>query len=188
MEPVHAWLPKLVNSMLRFAKYGSEISSSPNDSDTRAGDFASEAMTGVAIAKSGFTRPAPVRVSGYAAPFSSRVCTAVFIIAALRMDGVQSGCRSISNAAAPATCGAAIEVPLTPEAVGGRGEVRLWTARAASGFPVVVIEADSAAALAAVSPKLPHYGAKSYLLFDQGELITSGIWPPDAKPLRVEFP
>ena len=111
MEPVHAWLPKLVNSMLRFAKYGSEISSSPNDSDTRAGDFASEAMTGVAIAKSGFTRPAPVRVSGYAAPFSSRVCTAVFIIAALRMDGVQSGCRSISNAAAPATCGAAIEVP-----------------------------------------------------------------------------
>ena len=83
---------------------------------------------------------------------------------------------------------AAIEVPLTPEAVGGRGEVRLWTTRAASGFPVVVIEADSAQALAAVSPKLPHYGAKSYLAFEGGKLAASGIWPPDAKPLRVEFP
>jgi hypothetical protein len=83
---------------------------------------------------------------------------------------------------------AALDVPLTPEAVGGRGEVRLWTTRAASGFPVVVIEADSAQALAAVSPKLPHYGAKSYLAFEGGKLAASGIWPPDAKPLRVEFP
>ena len=112
MEPAHAWSPKLVNSMLRLAKCGPATSSRPNDSDTLVGESASVAMIGVSMAKPGFTRPAPVRVSGYGAPFSSRICTAVFINAALRMEGVQSGCRSISNAAAPATCGAAIEVPL----------------------------------------------------------------------------
>ena len=98
--------------MLRLAKYGPEISSRPNDSDTRSGAAAAAAITGVSMAMCGFTRPAPVRVSGYGSPFSSRVCEAVFINAALMTEGDQSGCRSINNAAAPATCGAAIEVPL----------------------------------------------------------------------------
>ena len=73
MELVHAWLSKFVNSMLRLAKYGPEISNRPNDSDTRSGAAASAAITGVSMARRGFTRPAPVRVSGYGAPFSSRV-------------------------------------------------------------------------------------------------------------------
>ena len=110
--PIHGWAPRLVNSMLRLAKRGSPTSSKPNDSDTRPGDSASVAITGVSMARLGFTRPAPVRVSGYGAPYSSRVCTAVFINAALTIVGVQPGCRSSSNAAAPATCGDAIDVPV----------------------------------------------------------------------------
>ena len=74
------------------------------------------------------------------------------------------------------------------EKFAGQGELRVWTTRATRGFPVIVIEAESTAAVEAVTWRLPHYGAKSYLLFDQGELITSGIWPPGAKPLRVEIP
>ena len=83
---------------------------------------------------------------------------------------------------------AAAELPGKPESFGGRGEVRVWTTRAARGFPVIVIEADSAEALAAVTAKLPHYGATSFLLFDGGEVVAKGVWPPSAKPLRVEFP
>ena len=83
---------------------------------------------------------------------------------------------------------AAAELPGTPENVSGRGEARVWTTRAARGFPVIVIETDSVAALEAVTRKLPHYGAKSFLVFDGGEVATSGIWPPGAKPLRIEFP
>ena len=83
---------------------------------------------------------------------------------------------------------AAAELPGTPENVSGRGEARVWTTRAARGFPVIVIETDSVEALEAVTRKLPHYGAKSFLVFDGGEVATSGIWPPGAKPLRIEFP
>ena len=115
MELIQSWFSKFVNSILRLAKCGSEISSRPKDSDTRSGASASAATTGVSMAWPGLTRPAPVRVSGYGAPFSSSICTAVFINVALMMEGIQPGCRSISNAAAPATCGAAIEVP--PESI-----------------------------------------------------------------------
>ncbi len=83
---------------------------------------------------------------------------------------------------------AAAELIATPESFDGGGDVRVWTTRATRGYPVIVIEADSAGALAAISRKLPHYGAKSYLVFDQGKLTTSGIWQPTAKPLRVELP
>lgn len=83
---------------------------------------------------------------------------------------------------------AAAELPATPESIDGRGALRIWTTRAARGYPVIVIEVDSAEALAAISRKLPHYGAKSYLAFEKGKLAMSGVWPPAAKPLRVEFP
>jgi hypothetical protein len=87
---------------------------------------------------------------------------------------------------------AAAELPARPESpdgkFAGRGELRVWTTRSPRGFPVIVIEAESPEALEAVTRRLPHYGAKSYLLFDAGELVTSGIWPPGANPLRVELP
>lgn len=83
---------------------------------------------------------------------------------------------------------AAAQLPATPESFSGRGEVRVWTARAVRGFPVIVIEVDSAEALKAVSRRLPHYGSKSFLVFDGGEVVSKGVWPPSAKPLRVEFP
>ena len=60
----------------------------------------------------GFTMPAPwARASVLLAPSESRVGLAVVIIADWISCGVQSGCRPCMNAARPAMCGAAIDVP-----------------------------------------------------------------------------
>ncbi|MCH7930271.1 MAG: M1 family peptidase [Proteobacteria bacterium] len=74
-----------------------------------------------------------------------------------------------------------------PAAVAGRGDARVWTARLATGQPMVVVEADDGAALERLARPLPHYGAKSYLVFEGGKVTMSGVWPPAARPLRVEF-
>ena len=75
-----------------------------------------------------------------------------------------------------------------PAAVAGRGDARMWTARLATGQPLVVVEADDGEALERLARPLPHYGAKSYLVFESGKVTMSGVWPPAGRPLRVEFP
>ena len=57
-------------------------------------------------------RPPPSRVAGTSRPFENRTGTPVVTSADLISDTVQSGCRCIRSAAAPATCGAARLVPL----------------------------------------------------------------------------
>ena len=76
----------------------------------------------------------------------------------------------------------------TPVEFIDRGEARIWTGMGARGFPALVIEAESAAVLGDLAARLPHYGAKSYLLFEDGEVTVSGTWEPAEKPLRFEFP
>ena len=68
-----------------------------------------------------------------------------------------------------------------------KGDMRVWTATGGRGFPVLVIEVENAAQLTALTPRLPHYGAKSYLVFEDGDVIDSGVWPAKDKPLRFEF-
>ncbi|MEE2980954.1 MAG: M1 family aminopeptidase [Pseudomonadota bacterium] len=68
-----------------------------------------------------------------------------------------------------------------------KGDMRVWTATGGRGFPVLVIEVKNAAQLTALTPSLPHYGAKSYLVFEDGDVIDSGVWPAKDKPLRFEF-
>jgi aminopeptidase N len=68
-----------------------------------------------------------------------------------------------------------------------KGDIRVWTATGGRGFPVLVIEVESADQLRALTPRLAHYGSKSYLVFEDGELIDSGVWPGKEKPLRFEF-
>ena len=63
----------------------------------------------------------------------------------------------------------------------------MWTARLVNSAPLVVVEAASAEALAAIAHRLPHYGSKSFLVFDDGKVVEQGVWPTDARPLRIEF-
>ena len=76
----------------------------------------------------------------------------------------------------------------TPVDIMERGEARVWTGMGGRGYPALVIEAESAAMLAELAARLPHYGAKSYLLFEDGEVTVSGTWEPIEKLLRFEFP
>ena len=53
---------------------------------------------------------------------------------------------------------------------------------------LVVVEAASAEALAAIVHRLPYHGSKSFLVLDDSKMIAQGVWPADAHPLRIEFP
>ena len=77
-------------------------------------------------------------------------------------------------------------LPARPADLPG-GEARMWTARLVNSAPLVVVEAASAEALAAIVHRLPHYGSKSFLVFDDGKVVEQGVWPTDARPLRIEF-
>ena len=62
-----------------------------------------------------------------------------------------------------------------------------WTARLASGAPVLVISADDTAALEALLRPLPHYGGQSYVMFDAGRAVERGIWPVSRGPLYLDL-
>lgn len=78
-------------------------------------------------------------------------------------------------------------LPSTPAPLAGRGTARVWTAQRAGGLPLLVIEADSPAALEALLRPLPHYRRDSYLVFDGGKAADRGVWPPGDGPLRHRF-
>ncbi len=52
-----------------------------------------------------------------------------------------------------------------------------WTTRLSNNTPVLVVSADSSAALEALLRPLPHYGRQSYVLFDGGRAQRRGLWP-----------
>jgi hypothetical protein len=70
-----------------------------------------------------------------------------------------------------------------PGTISGRGTARVWTARRVSGEPLLVVAADDAQALETLLRPLPHYGGKSYLVFDGRRAIDTGIWPVSDSPL-----
>lgn len=70
-----------------------------------------------------------------------------------------------------------------PERLAGRGSARVWTARRQDGEPLLVVAADDAAALEALLRPLPHYGGKSYLVFEGGRATESGVWRLADSPL-----
>ena len=82
--------------------------------------------------------------------------------------------------------------PALPEkgntpALPARGSARAWTARLADGQPALFVAADDAAALAQLLRPLPHYGAKSYVIFDGRHATQSGLWPTADSPLSRQF-
>ncbi|MCK5622823.1 MAG: M1 family peptidase, partial [Alphaproteobacteria bacterium] len=70
-----------------------------------------------------------------------------------------------------------------PDSLAGRGTARVWTARRGNGEPLLVVAVDDVQALEALLRPLPHYGGKSYLVFDGRRAVDMGTWPVLQSPL-----
>ena len=83
------------------------------------------------------------------------------------------------------------DFPTTPKALQGRGSARVWAARHQSkdgrSLPLLVVEANDLQALQGLLRPLPHYGRRSYLVFNAETVIDSGVWPAMGSPLSVTF-
>lgn len=75
----------------------------------------------------------------------------------------------------------------TPEPLVGRGTARVWTVSKPGRHPALIVAADGQAALAALLRPLPHYGGRSYLVFDGRRAIDKGVWPATHSPLTRSF-
>ena len=82
---------------------------------------------------------------------------------------------------------ARFELDGVPESLAGRGTARVWTARRNGGAPLLVVAADDVAALEALLRPLPHYGGKSYLVFEGRHALETGTWPVQHSPLTRRF-
>ena len=71
-----------------------------------------------------------------------------------------------------------------PPRLDGKGSARVWTG-SHEDRPFAVVMADNAGALAALLRPLPHYGRKSYLIFEGSKALETGVWPPQNSPLSV---
>lgn len=64
------------------------------------------------------------------------------------------------------------------------GSAAAWTVQSADGHPVLVIRGDDAAAIDRLLRPLPHYGSRSYIIFDGSRALDKGVWQLDASPLN----
>lgn len=64
----------------------------------------------------------------------------------------------------------------TPETLDGRGTARAWVAEQPNGAAILAVAVDDVDALAALSRALPHYGGRSYVVFDAAKAIDKGLW------------
>jgi hypothetical protein len=74
-----------------------------------------------------------------------------------------------------------------PAAVAARGSARAWAAKRPGGAPIAVVSGADAVALRAVIRPLPHYGSKSFVVFDGSRATEHGVWPAEEEALRVRF-
>jgi hypothetical protein len=74
-----------------------------------------------------------------------------------------------------------------PAALRDRGTARAWAGRRPGGEAVLTVSAADAAALRSLLRPLPHYGARSFLVFEGARALDKGVWPPGPSPLRVEL-
>jgi len=81
---------------------------------------------------------------------------------------------------------ARLGLPTRPEALIGRGSAQVWTVRRAAGKPpVAVVSVRNLPSLLALARPLPHYGARSYVVFDGPRAVARGIWPAPGRLIRV---
>ena len=78
-------------------------------------------------------------------------------------------------------------LPKMPEMLRNRGSAVVWTAALPQGKSMAVVAARDAEALAALARALPHYGRRSYVIFDGGKAVASGVWPPRPQVWRLEI-
>ena len=65
------------------------------------------------------------------------------------------------------------------------GTAAAWAAREDNGRPYLVVVGNDAESIAALSRPLPHYGRRSYVLFEGAKAIDRGIWPSGNSPLMI---
>jgi hypothetical protein len=70
-----------------------------------------------------------------------------------------------------------------PDILAGRGTSRVWTARQDNDLPLLAVAADDIQALEALLRPLPHYGGKSYLVFEGRSAVDVGTWLVADSPL-----
>jgi hypothetical protein len=75
-------------------------------------------------------------------------------------------------------------IPALPEVA---HSAAAWSARRNDGQPVLIVTAPTAEALRSLLRPLPHYGGRSYVLFDGDKAISRGVWPISRSPLRREL-
>jgi hypothetical protein len=76
----------------------------------------------------------------------------------------------------------------TPAAIAGRGTARAWVRRRLDGGAVLVVAAEDADALEALARPLPHYGGRSYVVFEGRRAVDNGTWPAASDhPLRLSL-
>jgi hypothetical protein len=72
-----------------------------------------------------------------------------------------------------------------PRELLGRGSAFVYAGRTGSDRSYVVVSAQDAAALAALTRALPHLGAQSFIVFDGARPIERGVWPTKARRYLV---
>jgi aminopeptidase N len=76
------------------------------------------------------------------------------------------------------------QLPTRPEVLRGRGSAVVWMAALPQEKSMAVVSARNAEALAALLRPLPHYGRKSYVVFDGIKAVESGVWPSQPQVWR----
>jgi hypothetical protein len=74
-----------------------------------------------------------------------------------------------------------------PAEIAGKGGARAWTARQADGKAVLFVEAEGQDALQGLFGPLPHYRSKSFVVFEGGHGVESGVWPANGDALTKRF-
>ena len=65
------------------------------------------------------------------------------------------------------------------------GTAAAWAGRENNGRPYLVVVARDTESIAALSRPLPHYGRRSYVMFEGAKAIDRGIWPSGDSPLTI---
>jgi hypothetical protein len=76
-------------------------------------------------------------------------------------------------------------LPPRPASLAQRGTGQVWTARIGGGHVMLAVSVRDAAALAALTRPLPHYGRQSWLVFDGARAVDKGVWPGDPQRSAV---
>jgi len=77
-------------------------------------------------------------------------------------------------------------MPPVPLTLDGRGSARVWTGLH-QDRPFLAVAAADGASLAALLRPLPHYGRKSFLVFEGRKAVEHGTWPASEGPLRIRL-